>query len=88
MAPAAERLGGAAGYSVRVVGHRAQRQGARAVVRHIQLWHDDSMRKLFEADVHLLDAALESVHALGLEAKDHAHLMALVEKAHKLRYLK
>ena len=54
---AAKRTGGAAGYSVRVVKNRG-------VVSRIQLWHDSSMRKLFEADAHLLDAALESVHEL------------------------
>lgn len=78
---AAKRTGGAAGYSVRVVKNRG-------VVNRIQLWHDSSMRKLFEADAHLLDAALESVHALGLEAKDSAHLTALVHDAHKRRCLK
>jgi len=78
---AAKRTGGAAGYSVRVVKNRG-------VVRQIQLWHDSSMRKLFEADAHLLDAALESVHALGLEAKDSAHLSALMQDAHQRRCLK
>lgn len=78
---AAKRMGGAAGYSVRVVKNRG-------VVRQIQLWHDSSMCELFKADAHLLDAALESVHALGLEAKDSAHLSALIQDAHQRRCLK